>query len=113
MIYCLTSYYSQDINLDAESLFAFMKLERYIPSTVFFTVGLTCSPNIAVINSTVMKKYQGIANEEELEFQAATKAAAEGKHLAKNDTTMSPALLYDPGKYGLIQHNFLSTRLVP
>ena len=50
-----------DRNLDAENLFAAMKLERYVPSNVFFSVELICSPNIAVLNSSVMKRYYGIS----------------------------------------------------
>ena len=48
-------------NLDAENLFAAMKLERYVPAGVFFSVELTCAPNIAVLNSSVMKRYLGIS----------------------------------------------------
>ena len=43
---------SDDVNIDADTLFAVMKLERYIPQGVFFTVELISSPNIAVLNST-------------------------------------------------------------
>ena len=48
-------------NLDAETLFAFLKLERYVPRYVFFTVELTCSNNMSVLNSTIMRRSRGVA----------------------------------------------------
>ena len=47
---------SSDDNIDSDTLFAFLKLEIHIPSTVFFTVELVCPPNLAVLNSTVIKR---------------------------------------------------------
>ena len=35
---------SEDDNLDADTLFAFLKLENHVPSTVFFTVELIAHP---------------------------------------------------------------------
>lgn len=46
----------EEENLDADTLFAYLKLEKYIPRNVFFTVELTCSSNIAVLNSTMLGK---------------------------------------------------------
>jgi len=60
---------SEDDNLDADTLFAFLKLESHVPSTVFFTVELVCPPNLAVLNSTVMKRAKTI-----MELQNATDA---------------------------------------
>jgi hypothetical protein len=44
----------EEENLDADTLFAYLKLEKYIPRNVFFTVELTCASNIAVLNSTML-----------------------------------------------------------
>lgn len=44
--------------LDAEALFAYLKLEKYIPKEVFFTVELTCVSNMAVLNSTVVRRFR-------------------------------------------------------
>ena len=48
----------EEENLDAEALFAYLKLEKYIPRDVFFTVELTCVSNIAVLNSTVVRRFR-------------------------------------------------------
>jgi voltage-gated potassium channel Kch len=45
----------EEENLDAETLFAYLKLERYIPRFVYFTVELTCANNMSVLNSTIMR----------------------------------------------------------
>ncbi|CAE7458963.1 Kcnt2, partial [Symbiodinium microadriaticum] len=50
----------EEENLDAETLFAYLKLERYIPRYVYFTVELTCSNNMAVLNSTIMRRTRGV-----------------------------------------------------
>lgn len=39
--------------LDADTLFAYLKLEKHIPNHVFFTIELTCASNMTVLNSTV------------------------------------------------------------
>lgn len=57
---------STEENLDSETLFAFLKLENHIPNTVFFTVELICPPNLAVLNSTVIKRSK--ANKELLKL---------------------------------------------
>eukprot|EP00918_Siedleckia_nematoides_P108105 GHVU01235835.1.p1 GENE.GHVU01235835.1~~GHVU01235835.1.p1 ORF type:complete len:1229 (-),score=136.46 GHVU01235835.1:39-3617(-) len=46
----------EEENLDAEALFAYLKLEKYVPRKVFFTVELTCASNMAVLNSTVLRQ---------------------------------------------------------
>ena len=46
----------EEENLDAETLFAFLKLERYVPRYVYFTVELTCANNMSVLNSTIMRR---------------------------------------------------------
>jgi len=51
----------EEENLDAETLFAYLKLERYIPRHVFFTVELTCANNMAVLNSTIMRRTRGLS----------------------------------------------------
>ena len=59
---------SDDDNLDAETLFTFLKLESHIPPNVFFTVELICPPNLAVLNSSVMKRAK-----QNFKFRAITK----------------------------------------
>ena len=49
----------EEENLDADTLFAYLKLEKYIPRDVFFTVELTCASNMAVLNSTVIRRAAG------------------------------------------------------
>jgi hypothetical protein len=44
-----------EMNLDAEVLFAYLKLEKYVPASVFLTVELTVASNMAVLNSTIMR----------------------------------------------------------
>lgn len=46
---------TEEDNADADSLFACLKLQKYIPSSVFFSVELMCVSNMAVLNSTVMR----------------------------------------------------------
>lgn len=46
----------EEENLDAEILFTYLKLERYIPRHVFFTVELTHPNNMGVLNSTIMRR---------------------------------------------------------
>lgn len=43
-------------HLDADTLFSYLKLEKYIPQNVFFTVELTAVTNMAVLNSTIMRR---------------------------------------------------------
>ena len=43
----------EDEYLDADTLFAYLKLEKHIPNNVFFTIELTCASNMTVLNSTV------------------------------------------------------------
>ena len=50
----------EEENLDAETLFSFLKLERYVPRHVFFTVELTCSNNMSVLNSTIMRRSRDV-----------------------------------------------------
>jgi len=49
----------EEENLDADALFSYLKLEKYIPKDVFFTVELTCASNMAVLNSTVVRRSRG------------------------------------------------------
>lgn len=46
----------EDENIDASTLFTYLKLEQYIPRNVFFGVELTCSANMAVLNATIMRR---------------------------------------------------------
>jgi hypothetical protein len=43
-------------NLDAEALFSYLKLEQYVPRHVFFCVELTCPNNMAVLNSSIIRR---------------------------------------------------------
>mmetsp|Transcript_12619 Transcript_12619/g.13030 ORF Transcript_12619/g.13030 Transcript_12619/m.13030 type:complete len:383 (+) Transcript_12619:2-1150(+) len=47
---------AEEENIDSDILFAYLKLEQYIPRDVFFSVELTCSANVAVLNATIMKR---------------------------------------------------------
>jgi len=42
-------------NLDSDVLFAYLKLEKYVPAHVFLTVELSVASNMAVLNSTIMR----------------------------------------------------------
>lgn len=42
--------------LDADTLFMYMKLEKYIPRHIFFGVELTCASNMAVLNASILRK---------------------------------------------------------
>lgn len=46
----------EEENIDSGTLFAYLKLEQYIPRHVFFSVELTCSSNMAVLNATIMRR---------------------------------------------------------
>lgn len=66
----------EEENLDAETLFAYLKLERYIPRYVYFTVELTCSNNMAVLNSTIMRRTRGLkVNQKSIQKKRSTDLA--------------------------------------
>ena len=46
----------EEENIDSTTLFAYLKLEQYIPRDVFFSVELTCASNMAVLNATIMRR---------------------------------------------------------
>mgnify|MGYP003384993580 FL=1 len=46
----------EEENIDSGTLFVYLKLEQYIPRHVFFSVELTCSSNMAVLNATIMRR---------------------------------------------------------
>ena len=46
----------EEENIDSDTLFVYLKLEQYIPRHVFFSVELTCSSNMAVLNATIMRR---------------------------------------------------------
>ena len=72
--------------LDADTLFTYMKLEKYIPRSVFFGVELTCASNMAVLNSSVIRqvseynKLQTVQLQAQQGTTAATEAAAAAVH---------------------------------
>ena len=45
-----------DENINASTLFTYLKLESHIPKDVFFTVELNSSSNMAVLNATIMRR---------------------------------------------------------
>jgi hypothetical protein len=66
----------EEENLDSDTLFSYLKLEKYIPRNVFFTVELTCVSNMAVLNSTAVRRAKlGDLNQTSV-MQASTKATA-------------------------------------
>ena len=117
-----------DRNLDAENLFTAMKLERHVPSNVFFSVELICAPNIAVLNSSVMKRYYGLSKVDMDARKADTKkthanngnqesTAGEGqKHKKLNVKREKKASKNSDVFHGIIPMttcSFLSTRTPP
>jgi len=66
--------------LDADTLFTYMKLEKYIPRNVFFGVELTCASNMAVLNSSVIRQVSEYNKLQAVQMQAqqGTTAATEG-----------------------------------
>lgn len=52
----------EEENIDADTLFAYLKLEKFIPRSVFFTVELTCASNMAVLNSTVVRRAYNVTS---------------------------------------------------
>jgi voltage-gated potassium channel Kch len=73
----------EEENLDAETLFAYLKLERYIPRFVYFTVELTCANNMSVLNSTIMRSKRQVKvttqNLHTRQFNDMTNENTEGK----------------------------------
>lgn len=52
----------EEESLDTEALLSYLKLEKYVPRHVFFTVELTVPSNIVVLNSTIMRRAKGTEN---------------------------------------------------
>lgn len=46
------------INVNIGTLFTYLKLERYIPRTLYATVELTSPSNVGVLNATIMRRFQ-------------------------------------------------------
>lgn len=72
-------------NLDAEALFSYLKLEKYIPKGVYFTVELTCASNMAVLNSTVVRRARALQpkpmdEEEEIKPKKRRNSPGKGRH---------------------------------
>jgi hypothetical protein len=65
----------EEENLDSDTLFSYLKLEKYIPRSVFFTVELTCVSNMAVLNSTAVRRAR-LGGDKLGAAMAAEKAAA-------------------------------------
>ena len=75
----------EEENLDAEALFAYLKLEKYIPKGVFFTVELTCVSNMAVLNSTVLRRQRMNEKVRQNHANAKEKARKEAKEAARKE----------------------------
>jgi hypothetical protein len=43
-------------NIDSETLFMYLKMERFVPKEVFFTVELASSNNMGVLNSAIVRR---------------------------------------------------------
>lgn len=72
-----------DEDLDADTLFTYLKIEKHIPVHVFFTAELTFESNMVVLNSNVVQhQLQNnalvLAQKQAEEFAAAAAAAAQG-----------------------------------
>jgi len=65
----------EEESIDSGTLFAYLKLEQYIPRDVFFSVELTCSSNMAVLNATIMRR----ARRNPLEYFRPTKRQLRSK----------------------------------
>lgn len=52
----------EEENIDSGTLFTYLKLEQFIPRGVFFSVELTCSSNMAVLNATIMRRVRRTSN---------------------------------------------------
>ena len=99
-----------------------MKLERYIPTNVFFTVELVVASNIAVINSTVIKKYSSLAKHSDLMERKGLLAdqsnpmpdqsSSNETKSVKNNEQKNNKDDHDHSYLSLTQHHFLSTRFL-
>ena len=75
-----------DENLDAENLFAYLLLEKYVPRNVFFTAELTFESNMVVLNSCILQRYENETNKSGLMNDADQDALSKKKTL--NDLLM-------------------------
>mmetsp|Transcript_3342 Transcript_3342/g.5229 ORF Transcript_3342/g.5229 Transcript_3342/m.5229 type:complete len:1450 (-) Transcript_3342:361-4710(-) len=74
----------EEESIDSGTLFAYLKLEQYIPRDVFFSVELTCSSNMAVLNATIMRRVR----RNPLEYFKPTKRQIR----SKSDASKKPVL---------------------
>lgn len=51
-------------SVDAKTLFAYLRLEQFIPKHVMFSVELTTTSNMTVLNATIMRREREAAEEE-------------------------------------------------
>lgn len=97
-------------------MFLFLKLERYIPQGVFFSVELISAQNMSVLNATVMKKYQTLAKqlqeaeEAEEKKKEAIKSAEANEPVLTSERKVDDVLKYDISKIQMKQYHFMSTR---
>jgi hypothetical protein len=60
----LRELFDEPANLDSKSLFTFLRIERYIPSHLFFSIELTCSRNVNLLNSALLRSFQAKKEEQ-------------------------------------------------
>eukprot|EP00602_Paraphysomonas_sp_CaronLab_P000471 CAMPEP_0185018052 /NCGR_PEP_ID=MMETSP1103-20130426/903_1 /TAXON_ID=36769 /ORGANISM="Paraphysomonas bandaiensis, Strain Caron Lab Isolate" /LENGTH=1629 /DNA_ID=CAMNT_0027547741 /DNA_START=137 /DNA_END=5026 /DNA_ORIENTATION=- len=46
----------ETFNVDADAIFMYLKMERFVPRDVFFTVELSCPNNMGVLNSAIVRR---------------------------------------------------------
>ena len=93
----------EEENIDSGTLFVYLKLEQYIPRHVFFSVELTCSSNMAVLNATIMRRsrmqpdeYYKLRQDSMDSIQALSQAQFEPQTLMKNPNIRKSLLVGQP-----------------
>lgn len=77
--------------VDSKTLFTYLKLEQFISKDVFFSVELTTTSNMAVLNATIMRRARQIAEEAMRIQQALSNLAVPGKAKGPAGGEPSPA----------------------
>ncbi len=95
----------EEENIDSGTLFVYLKLEQYIPRHVFFSVELTCSSNMAVLNATIMRRsriqpdeYYAVRQDsiDTVQAEAIARLQQETQHIAKNPNVRKSMLVTQP-----------------
>jgi len=95
----------EEENIDSGTLFVYLKLEQYIPRHVFFSVELTCSSNMAVLNATIMRRsriqpdeYYAVRQDsmDAAQVEALVRAQQDSQHVVKNPNVRKSMLVAQP-----------------